>query len=124
MLRDNKKYYNDKIEYKGYIGKVLYDGDSKIFFGEVINSPAIITFVGDCVDEIAKSFEESVEAYLNYCKEIGEDPTEPPQKTYSGKLTVRLSPDLHRYAAERALFFDVSLNEFIIDALEKQLVNT
>jgi len=73
---------------------------------------------------LRQSFMDSVDAYLQLCKELGEAPEEPPKKIYSGKFTIRLDPDTHRVAAERASLYDISLNEYVVDAIEKQLVNT
>lgn len=115
--------YNDKLQYRGYIGRVVYDGDANLFVGEVINTQAVITFKGSTVNQLKKSFIDSIVAYLEFCKELGEDPEEPPQRIYSGKFSIRISPDLHRFASERARLLDLSLNEFVTVALEKQVVN-
>jgi predicted HicB family RNase H-like nuclease len=37
------------LQYKGYLGKVEYDAEAEVFFGEVINTRDVITFQGDCV---------------------------------------------------------------------------
>lgn len=112
----------NKLKYKNYLGIVTYDGNAKIFFGEVINSQAVITFRGLSVDQLMQSFADSVDAYFEFCKELGEEPEAPPEKTYSGNLNVRLGEELHRVAAQRAELHGVSLNTYIIDAVEKQLV--
>jgi len=52
-------------------------------------------------DELRKAFEDSVEDYLAFCAERGEEPDKP----FSGRFTVRLSPKQHRkvvLAAEKA----------------------
>ena len=40
------------MSYKGYIGKVEYDDENRIFTGSVVNVRAVITFQGSTVDEI------------------------------------------------------------------------
>ncbi len=70
------------MEYKGYIGSVNYDDDAGIFHGEVINIRDVITFQGTCVAEIRQAFIDSIEDYLELCKERGEEP----EKPFSGKL--------------------------------------
>ena len=55
------------MEYKGYIGKVEFDEEAGILHGEVINLRDVITFEGDCVEEIEKAFRESVDDYLEFC---------------------------------------------------------
>ena len=80
------------IEHKGYIGYIVFDDAAGIFHGEVINTRDVITFQGKSVEEIRKAFVDSVEDYLNFCSERGEKPDRP----FSGKFLVRISPNLHR----------------------------
>ena len=89
------------MEYKGYLSRVEFDDEANIFHGEVINIRDVITFQGKSVDELRKAFEDSVEDYLAFCAERGEEPDKP----FSGRFTVRLSPEQHRkvvLAAEKA----------------------
>jgi len=44
------------IEYKGYIGQVVFDNDANIFHGEVLNIRDVVTFQGQSVDEIRQAF--------------------------------------------------------------------
>ena len=103
------------MEYKGYFGSVEYDADAKIFHGDVINTRDVITFQGTTVKEIEKSFKESIDDYINWCEEEGVEP----EKPYSGKFNVRLSPELHRQIAIFAKRRRVSLNSLV----EKALIN-
>lgn len=89
------------MEYKGYLARIEFDEEADIFHGEVINIRDVITFRGKSVDELKKAFEESVEDYLEFCAERNEEPDRP----FSGRLTVHLSPEQHRkiiLAAEKA----------------------
>lgn len=89
------------MQYHGYLARVEYDDEAKIFHGEVINTRDVITFQGKSVDELKKAFEASVDDYLAFCRERGEEPDKP----FSGRFTVRLSPDQHKkviMAAEKA----------------------
>lgn len=92
------------MEHKGYIAHVAFDDSANIFHGEhgeVINTRDVITFQSTSVDELRQAFEDSVEDYLAFCSERGEEPDEP----FSGRFTIRLSPEQHRMvvlAAERA----------------------
>jgi len=80
------------MEYEGYLSRVEFDDEANIFHGEVINIRDVVTFQGKTVDELRKAFEDSVEDYLAFCAERGEEPDEP----FSGRFTVRLSPEQHR----------------------------
>ena len=80
------------MEYKDYLSRIEFDDEADIFHGEVINIRDVITFQGKTVDELRKAFEDSVEDYLAFCAERVEEPDKP----FSGRFTVRLSPEQHR----------------------------
>jgi predicted HicB family RNase H-like nuclease len=105
------------MEYKGYIGTVEFDADARIFHGDVINTRDVITFQGKTVDEIEHAFRESIDVYLEWCAVEGVDP----EKPYSGKFNLRLSPDLHKEAAVTAKRLKMSLNSFVEKALRDEL---
>jgi predicted HicB family RNase H-like nuclease len=62
---------------KGYKAAVEYDEDAQTFHGDVVNLRDVITFQGRSVSELKNAFAGSVEDYLAFCKERGEDPEEP-----------------------------------------------
>ena len=64
------------MTYKGYEGVVQFDEDAGIFHGEVINTRDVITFQGKSVDELKRAFRDSVDDYLEFCAERGEEPGE------------------------------------------------
>ncbi|MBR6347407.1 MAG: type II toxin-antitoxin system HicB family antitoxin [Spirochaetales bacterium] len=101
------------MEYKGFIGKVEYDSDAKIFAGTVINTRTVITFQGESVSELEREFRASVDDYLQWCKEDGIAP----EKPYSGRFNVRLQPSLHQQAVVTAKGLNISLNSFMEKAV-------
>jgi predicted HicB family RNase H-like nuclease len=103
------------MRYKGYIGNITYDSDAKIFHGEVIGLKDVITFQGTSVRELEKAFNDSVDDYLIWCKERGEQP----EKTFSGKLNLRMSPELHAQLVIEAAQRDMSLNDLINEKLSR-----
>jgi len=105
------------IEYKGYIGIVTYDSDAKLFHGDVVNTRDVITFQGTTVNEIEKAFIESIDDYLDWCKEEGVAP----EKPYSGKFNLRLSPELHKEIAITAKKMNISINNFVEKAIQDEL---
>ncbi len=80
------------MEYKGYVGKVEFDDEAGIFHGEVLDTRDVITFQGQSVDELQKAFQESIDDYLAFCEERGEEPNKP----FSGQFVTRIPPELHR----------------------------
>lgn len=107
------------MTYKGYIGKVDYDDENRIFTGEVINTKAVITFHGTTVDELEKEFHNSVEDYLKWC---AEDNIEP-EKPYSGRFSVRFEPELHKQVAIAAKLMGISINAFIEKSARDELAS-
>src|ERR1700730_18887185 len=79
------------IKYKGYTGHVEYDDEAKIFHGEVLGIKDVVTFQGTTVDEIEQAFKDSIEDYLDWCKERGKEP----EKSHSGKFNLRMPPDVY-----------------------------
>ncbi len=103
------------MKYKGSIGQVAYDEDAKIFHGEVIGLKDIITFQGESVKELEQAFKDSINDYLEFCHKRGESP----EKTFSGKIHVRINPKLHVNLATQAAKHGISLNDFITQKLSK-----
>jgi len=107
------------MEYKGYYGKVDYDEEANVLHGEVINIRDVITFEGTTVDELKQAFHDSVDDYLEFCAERGEDP----EKPYSGKFVVRTDPELHKSIAIKAKINGKSINALVNELLSKSLSN-
>ncbi len=105
------------MEYKGYSAKVDFDEGANIFHGEVINLRDVVTFEGETVDQLRKAFQDSVDDYLEFCAERGEDP----EKPYSGKFIVRVEPELHKRLAIEARKRGVSINALVGEALSKTM---
>lgn len=103
------------MTYKGYEGLVTYDEDAELFHGEVLNLRDVITFQGQSVADLKQALADSVEDYLAFCKERGEEP----EKPYSGQFVVRVEPPLHRAVVTAAKRAGVSLNKWIACTLER-----
>ena len=61
------------MEIEGYLGRAEYDDETGVFHGEVINLRDVITFQGETVQELRTAFQESVDDYLAFCAERGEN---------------------------------------------------
>jgi predicted HicB family RNase H-like nuclease len=102
------------MEFKGYIGKVEFDDDAEIFHGEIINTRDVITFQGRSVAELTKAFRDSVDDYLEFCKQRGEAP----EKPFSGQFVTRIPPELHRLVNVAAAHSGKSLNAWVTEQLQ------
>ena len=103
------------LTYKGYVGEISFDKDAKVFYGRVINTRDTITFQSDDAKNLEKEFQVSVDTYLDFCQELGESP----EKPYSGKFVLRLSPEGHRAVALAAQIANQSLNTWAAKHLVK-----
>ena len=103
------------LEYKGYTGNVEFDAEAGLFHGEVLDTRDVITFQGTSVEDLQQAFRDSVDDYLDFCKERNEEPDKP----FSGRLMVRLSSDLHRKLYVEAKRGGKSLNQLISERLSQ-----
>ena len=106
------------MEYKGYIGGVEFSSEDNVFHGKLEGISDLVTFEGDSVKQLARAFRESVDDYIETCKEIGKDP----EKTYKGSFNVRIKPHVHRLAALHSSAMKISLNKFIEMIIEKEVL--
>ncbi|RPI75936.1 MAG: type II toxin-antitoxin system HicB family antitoxin [Desulfobacteraceae bacterium] len=105
------------MNYKGYYGHVGYDDEVKIFHGEVLNARTVITLQGNNVDEIEKAFKDSVDDYLDWCRQRGKEP----EKPFSGKFVLRIPTELHRKLSLKAKENQLSINSYIIETLNNSV---
>ncbi|MDN4619156.1 type II toxin-antitoxin system HicB family antitoxin [Paenibacillus sp. PsM32] len=103
------------MKYKGYVGVAHYDSEAEILHGEVMNIKDVITFQATSVEELRMAFQESVDDYLEFCKERGEEPSKP----YSGQLTLRISPENHQLVTIAAHKAGKSLNQWIAEHIQQ-----
>ena len=106
------------MNYKGYIGHVEFDEDNAIFVGEIINTKDIITFQSDTAHGLKQEFIDSIEDYLDFCKARNEAP----EKPFSGKFNLRISPELHREIYIAAKHAGMSINTWVSNALNNFII--
>jgi predicted HicB family RNase H-like nuclease len=80
------------MTYKGYTASIEVDIDAGILFGCVLDINDVVTFKGTTVGEAREEFHKSVDDYLAFCEELGEEPDKP----FSGKLPFRTTSEKHR----------------------------
>ncbi|MBD3305705.1 toxin-antitoxin system HicB family antitoxin [candidate division KSB3 bacterium] len=109
------------LSYKGYLGQVEFDPDAKVFYGRVLNTRDTITFQSEQAATLEEEFQTSIDTYLAFCEELGEAP----EKPYSGKFVLRLSPEGHRAVALAAQLAHKSLNawaaEHLVEIAQEEL---
>lgn len=102
------------MTHEGYDAIVEYDAETASFHGEVMNLRDVITFQGQSVEELKRALADSIDDYIAFCRDRGEDP----EKPFSGQFVVRIEPDLHRAVATAARRAGLSLNKWVAHALE------
>jgi predicted HicB family RNase H-like nuclease len=103
------------MEHKGYRAKVTFDDEVELFHGEVIDTLDVITFQGVSVEELRDAFRGSVDEYLKVCAEMGRSPDKP----FSGRIPLRVAPNVHRAATAAAKAEGKSLNAWISETVER-----
>lgn len=101
------------MTYKGYAARIEYSDDDGCFIGHIAGIKDVIGFHADSVKELRTAFEESVDDYLDTCRKLDRAP----QKPFSGKLMLRVPPEVHARAAMMAEAHGMSLNQWAADVL-------
>lgn len=101
------------MSYKGYAASIVYSDDDECFTGHIAGIRDRVGFHGESVIELKSAFHEAVDDYLETCAAVGKEP----QKPYSGKLMLRIPPELHATIATAAQVNGQSINQWISRAL-------
>lgn len=103
------------MSYKGYTARVEHDERDNIFVGRILGIRSIISFHGETVAELRAEFEHAVKDYLAECKKEGLHP----EKPASGKLLLRVPPEVHGRALVAAQAAGKSLNQWATEVLQQ-----
>lgn len=103
------------MTYRGYSARVEFDAEDRIFVGHLAGVRDIVGFHGASVAELEAAFHEAVDDYLAACKKLGQEPNKP----FSGRVMLRLPPEVHARASARATVEGVSFNQWAAKVLER-----
>ena len=103
------------IKYRKYYANIVYEAEDDLLVGRLLGINDIVSFEGKSVKKIKIAFKDAVDDYLNYYKEIGEQPNKP----FSGKVMFRIAPEIHAKAALAAQLKGISLNQWAEEVLNK-----
>jgi predicted HicB family RNase H-like nuclease len=104
---------NNTMTYQGYVASIVFDPRDEIFVGKVLGVCDSITFHGSTVAELTFDFHQAIDHYLADCKASHR----PPEKPASGKMMLRVPPEVHTAATIAAKAAGKSLNQWASDAL-------
>ncbi|GHT82711.1 antitoxin HicB [Betaproteobacteria bacterium] len=103
------------LSYNGYSALMEYDMDDHILVGKIVGIRDRVVFHGETVAEFEAAFRQSVDDYLANCKALGRDP----EKPASGKLMLRIPPQVHAAALAAARASGTSLNQWAANVIYK-----
>jgi len=103
------------MTYKGYKARIEFDQRDDIFIGKIVGIADTITFHGETVKELRADFEAAVDHYIADCEATGRQPL----RAASGKIMLRVSPDVHARALATAKTSGKSLNQWAEEVLDK-----
>ncbi len=103
------------MTHDGYLATLEIDEEAAVIHGRVVNARAVLTFEGETLAELRAAFADTIADYREWCRERGVEP----EKPYSGTLSLRIAPELHRRVAEQAAKAGESINQFIAERLEE-----
>lgn len=103
------------MTYKGYTARIEFDDRDNIFWGKVLGIVDTITFEGETVAQLTDDFHNAIDFYLEDCAKTGRSP----EKPSSGRLMLRVPPEVHSAALVAAQSAGMSLNQWATDVLKK-----
>jgi predicted HicB family RNase H-like nuclease len=103
------------MHFKNYSAQISFDDEDEIFVGKLAGISDTITFHATTVNDLREAFHEAVDDYLATCAKLGKSP----QKTFSGRLMLRVDPAVHAKAAMAAELAGKSLNQWSEEVLDK-----
>lgn len=99
----------------GYQAKISYDPALDLFRGEILGLNGGADFYGSNPEELRTEFRQSLQVFLEVCKEKGIEP----RRHYSGKFNLRIPPALHERIAIMSQATGKSINVLAKEALQQ-----
>lgn len=106
---------SNTIHYKGYTASMNFDTEDQVIVGRVLDIDDIIAFHGESVAEFQTHFHLAIDAYLAASIALGSAPDKPA----SGKVMLRIAPEIHAAALKAAARSGTSLNKWAEATLGK-----
>lgn len=102
------------LTYKNYTASVKYSAEDGHYIGHIAGINDIVGFQFDSMAEAEKTFRESVDDYLDACREVGKKPDKPVRT-----LSLRVPPKVHTSVATAAKRQGQSINGWATDVLRR-----
>lgn len=103
------------MTFKGYTARIEIDARDNLLVGRLLGLRDVVGFHANDVAGLRTAFEEAVDDYIDTCAKIGKTP----EKPASGKLMLRVAPEVHSAALIAAQASGVSLNQWAGKVLQQ-----
>jgi predicted HicB family RNase H-like nuclease len=104
------------MRYKGYAARIDFSVEDDCLVGHIAGIQDVVGFHAESVSELKQAFQESVDDYIQACEAINKIP----QKPYSGKLMLRIPPEIHAAIATAAQLSGKSINQWATETLGRE----
>lgn len=111
---------SNEFNHNGYSGSCTASIEDGCLHGRILFINDLITYEGNTISELYEAFRSAVDNYIAYCAKTGK----PANKPYSGSFNIRITPELHKAAAQSAKRADITLNEYVRLTIEKEINHT
>lgn len=101
--------------YKHYAAHIEFSDEDDCFIGHIAGIRDVVGFHASSVEELRLAFHEAVDDYLATCEKLGKAP----QRPYSGKVMLRIPPEIHERAAMKAQAMGKSLNQWAAEVFDQ-----
>lgn len=107
------------MTYKGLSARIEFDAEDGLLVGRIAGINDIVGFHADNARDLVETFRGAVDDYLDTCASIGKEP----ERAFSGKLMLRVRPELHQALVLKAELAGKSLNQLGEEVLAAACVN-
>jgi predicted HicB family RNase H-like nuclease len=105
------------MKFGEYEAVISFDPDIQLLRGEFVGLNGGADFYADSIKKLRKEGEVSLKVFLDFAAEKNI----PPRKDASGKLVLRLKPEIHQKYKLLAKSKNISLNQLLNETLEKAI---
>ena len=103
------------MKHKEYAASIEYREGDGCLVGNIASIRDIVGSHGETVTELRSAFEEAVDDYLETCAKLGKEP----QRSYSGRLMLRIPPAIHAAVATAAETSGKGINQLVSEILDQ-----
>jgi predicted HicB family RNase H-like nuclease len=102
------------LKIDGHQAVITFDPEIEMFRGEFVGLNGGADFYAYSVEELKKEGSESLRIFLDECRKDGIEP----YKSFSGKVTTRLTPARHEALAVMSQATGMSINELLNEGVD------